>query len=101
MLPYQGVRFIPKVSHKYNPSEPFSNEERSKQLMIKKEIKKFNEIETNKPIIVSKPIGVVAVGRLNNSVNKNVNKENSDPIESTVLHKTHACGNDRIISLNK
>jgi hypothetical protein len=101
MLPYQGVRFIPKVSHKYNPSEPFSNEERSKQLMIKKEIKKFNEIETNKPIIVSKPIGVVAVGRLNNSVNKNVNKENSDPIESTVLHKTHACGNDSIISLNK
>ena len=66
MLPYQGVKFIPKVTHKYNPSEPFSNsEERSKQqLMVKKEI--------TKPMVVlsSKPNGGGGVSFINNTLHQ-------------------------------
>lgn len=49
MLPYQGVKFIPKLSHKYGAGEPFNLEERNKQLAAKKEreTKKLQEIEVN------------------------------------------------------
>ena len=111
MLPYQGVKFIPKLSHKYTIAEPFSNlEERSKQLAAKKnEIKKLQEIEPNKPMIVlndKKPMisgnQTLQHPRLNNSINKNVNKENSmsaiEHSNENANNKTQNCGNDSILS---
>lgn len=87
-LPYQGVKFIPKLAHKYTPVEPFSNnEERSKQTAARKEekIKKLQEIEMNKTCdrITSTNTSLIDKKpnqRLNNSVNNlksTNNKENS------------------------
>jgi targeting protein for Xklp2 len=111
MLPYQGVKFIPKLSHKYNSIEPISNfEERTKQLGAKKECKKLQEIEVNKPMVVlneKKTVTVTqTVTRLNNSLNKNnCNKENSMSIETTTVEvktmnstTSGCCGNDSILS---
>ena len=115
MLPYQGVKFIPKLSHKYNAAEPFSNpEERSKQIMAKKDLKKLNESDTNKqPSSANTDKGKQTGNQTMPQFTRNnktgiSNKENISAVDSdttggaTSTNKTQNYGNDSsILSVNK
>jgi len=88
-LPYQGVKFIPKLAHKYTPAEPFSANQ------MKSMAKKLTDVEMSK---TSERVNSSLVGRLNSSLNSSgmkngvVNKENNASV--CVMNTSNGCGGD-------